>query len=1023
MSRETRTDRSTPQRAAITATTERRTSRTQMASNPNLMGSTQHQESPSFLNFLPGPSPSPLIHQDFSSNPTQMGLRRHIPELVFTPCSPQDACWLNMSPLASTSDSCFGFSPYPLVPFDIPTETWFSPCSPAHSWLHPSCCMCPQSVSVHQPCSLDLLSSRAEPAASGREQCKPEEKKETPVGENLQGDNNTIKSEICRDLLDEELLAKRAFEDYVLIMDTLSHEIQENVDAKAQENEGERDGEEEEEPEIYSDSFLAYLDELCMDEVELTLNIEYLESLLSSSPTPTDLPALEEQEQVTSTLNTDEHIDPFLSSDPRPINFLPLREPEQEILDVCLRVRDSFPLHEEYCSPLDRNGPFFTATLPPGDGGLEDILMSLKNVNNHSQWSQKLQDGFLPGDCLAAQFSSSCSVSGSPVNPHLGFRAGLLTDSSPQPAGPPDLSVLAWETLFPLPPPPAQIREAEEHHSPVNPKSFPTSPEQSDNACYAIPAPASLAFVDSCDPQVGDKSVSVPAEQTAESPERQAAANPGIFSELRTVEWRDTETKPEIHPENWMIKKEKEDNETELKGTANAIQMKCSPGQSGQKLSPEKVGLIYEKQPSREKEIQKREESQGTVIITAGRSGKTEDKTNANVCIETRIQNALLTKTQDKMGQERETREDEEVQMSSTVRPRTRSTTVEEKVQPSPVSSPSTRARQKIKHSKMQRSEIKSSPERETQDDPELEVNVQENLTEPPMQPVSSPEEQKKGRANDANETDTTGCEDPVESALFQTDAHSKRDSKEDRLEESPAFSTRTCEENKPMQQEMKTVGGGDFYSLRSTIYKNTRQVRTLEKPNLLKMVTQATQYLFGLRNRSRPDKTADVKLRNDEEHPSLTLSPAKRHQQQHEDKVDLETEMRRLSPIKRTRRTNKTEGKFERVEEKTGNENRDETETSGCISAEAAGKETSEAKKDVGKRDKTRTDCFSCKRRTRLSVKLPTKYQDFIVYTSRKGHDKHLLDERRRKTGKGKRSEEKKTYRQKLTIQHSLIK
>lgn len=137
---------------------EHRTSWRQMSSNTTLMGPIQHQETPSFLHFLPGFSPSPLSLQCFPPDATQLGLTPLSPEFIFTQYSPPDTCWLNMSPLSSTPDSSLGLSPFVLLPISSPTESCFSP---ARSWLHqpefhPSWCTCPRGVPVHQPCSPGL---------------------------------------------------------------------------------------------------------------------------------------------------------------------------------------------------------------------------------------------------------------------------------------------------------------------------------------------------------------------------------------------------------------------------------------------------------------------------------------------------------------------------------------------------------------------------------------------------------------------------------------------------------------------------------------------------------------------------------------------------------------------------------------------------------------------------------------------------------------------------------------------------
>lgn len=82
-------------------------------------------------------------------------------EFLYPPCSPPDSCWLNMSLVASTPNSPFGFSPYVLVPISRPTQFRFSPCSPPGSChvlpeVQPSWCLCHPAVPVHQACSPGL---------------------------------------------------------------------------------------------------------------------------------------------------------------------------------------------------------------------------------------------------------------------------------------------------------------------------------------------------------------------------------------------------------------------------------------------------------------------------------------------------------------------------------------------------------------------------------------------------------------------------------------------------------------------------------------------------------------------------------------------------------------------------------------------------------------------------------------------------------------------------------------------------
>ncbi|XP_045920535.1 uncharacterized protein LOC123980285 isoform X3 [Micropterus dolomieu] len=281
---------------------------------------------------------SPLNLQTLSPDP-----RSHVPACtdstltIFTSCSPHNSFLLNMSPVASTANTSFGFSPYVLAPICGPTELCYSPYSPPHSWLlpevHPSWCLCPL-MHVHQPCSTDLVSRgavqqvseqiNATSAASGRDQNEEQAKSEVPTlsflteeqqNENkpdkdkLQAENTncqTTKSKVSPESLpplDEESLAERAFEEYMIIMDSLSPEIQERVAARQNEKEAEKS------------SFLEYLDELCSDEVFVrragsTLNTEYLDSLLSSDPEPIDLLPLKELEQEALEVILQQHLHP-----------------------------------------------------------------------------------------------------------------------------------------------------------------------------------------------------------------------------------------------------------------------------------------------------------------------------------------------------------------------------------------------------------------------------------------------------------------------------------------------------------------------------------------------------------------------------------------------------------------------------------------------------------------------------------------------------------------------------------------
>lgn len=130
---------------------DQRTQRAQMDSNQQ---SVQH--------LIPIPVQPQIQAQGWRLQALSPGTRpQHVlsplfPELTFCSCSPQDPGWMNMSPVASPSNSTFGFSPCVLVPVSSPVEFWFSPYSPPGPCLHPRWCLCPQAVRDHQPCNPDL---------------------------------------------------------------------------------------------------------------------------------------------------------------------------------------------------------------------------------------------------------------------------------------------------------------------------------------------------------------------------------------------------------------------------------------------------------------------------------------------------------------------------------------------------------------------------------------------------------------------------------------------------------------------------------------------------------------------------------------------------------------------------------------------------------------------------------------------------------------------------------------------------
>ncbi|CAK6977573.1 serine/arginine repetitive matrix protein 2-like [Scomber scombrus] len=911
---------------------EQRESWSPRASNPILLRSPiQHQGTPSFLHFLPAVSPPSLSLQDFTPDdfPQTRSSPLLLPELVFSPCSPQDSCWMSLNHLPDSRSSY-----------------------------------------------------RAESAASEREQSEErsksaEHKHETPVKDKRQADdslNVTVNSEASStflDPLDEDTLAARALEEYMLTMDAVSPEIQENVDAEESVHESE-------EEQWECDSFLEYLDELCRDEdfVGLTLDAEYLESLLSSSPSPTDhLPLreqeqvglmldedyldsflssspsptghlpLNEQEQVVSSLSIDEYINSFLSSEVQSIDATLLKEKDQETLDVGLQEQSLHPvlscspllpshlleetperhmnnsLPEERSSPQLYDGSIFRdfsltsflqslADISPNtsftseltaeleatlsadtdcQNESEDALVFLKILTDDqsAQLSQKLQEGVLPEDHLAYKSPSTCSV-------------------------PPALSVLALKALNLLPP--AQMREDEEPHSPVNPKSpFHTPPEESDDTDYAIHAPAGLSFeAKSCDPQAdGDKSGSAPGKQTtAEPPEMKTTT---IFSELGIGEGQETKCERDLekgvrsletqkkNKEKGMSKKtfeKKEKKETKPKGTANAIQTRRSERRSGRRVfggyktepteeeksvkeRAEKDGMIYKKQrgqPSRAKQLCKREEmSQKNKVINAEQSGEMEDEKQEqklageqqheadsfNVCTEVRIRIARLAET----GKKRENGDEEGVQVSGVVRRTTRRTSIGEKVQASPVLSPSSTVGQESTHSEIQRGEMK------------------ENVAEPLL--VSSPKKRSRSRSDEGSkgkrdgETDSSGCEVAEEA----TDARSTQDQKDDpgSLEQSLPDSLKTCE------QQSETVSDGEVVGCKcyDTVRRTTRRTSAREK-------VQPSPVLSPLSRAGRKKRDSEIQrgeMKENVAEPPLVSSPNKRSRSRKDEEGKRETD------------------------------------------------------------------------------------------------------------------------------------
>ncbi|XP_071315109.1 uncharacterized protein [Trachinotus anak] len=440
----------------------------------------QAQENPLNLNLLPGVCPSLLNLQVFSpAARVQPELTPLLPELIMSPCFRQESCWMNISTVASTPSPRFGFSPCALVPC--------SPFTPDHSWfllpeVQPVWCSCPQTAPVHQPCDPGLLSRKAgkpvseqlnvTPKSAGKEQSKEtatseekQQKNDTADKDKLQSNNTDSKTTSSTaspgSLLsdDDESLAECAFEEYMMIMDSLCPKIHENMEET--ENKEDEDGEKEK-LETENHTFLEYLDELCSDEdfvrkVESMLDIEFLESLLSSDLEMLDLLALEKQEQevmmleqshqpsatsnsdpvtdgtllLGSTLNT-ELLDPLVFSDQEFLDFISLEELKQWVLEVTMQEQSYQLSTTSISSPLTDEASQATSHV---EGGAQtpilDPLGTSDRNSNHDGETAPLnttntgsKEGPMPTDGTPEYFSPVDALSS------LGHNGSLFTDSS-----------------------------------------------------------------------------------------------------------------------------------------------------------------------------------------------------------------------------------------------------------------------------------------------------------------------------------------------------------------------------------------------------------------------------------------------------------------------------------------------------------------------------------------------------------------------------------------------------------------
>nr|XP_046236874.1 uncharacterized protein LOC124054657 isoform X2 [Scatophagus argus] len=924
---------------------------------------------------------------------SQSGFTPLLPEFTCSSCSPPDSCWINMSPVTSAPNSRFGCSPCVLVSADSPAEFWHSPCVPPCSVvvmpeIQPCCCVGPQRLQVHQPCSpYQVLRREAqqvskqfsvtpESAASEEEQ----QKIRTPDKDKLQANNTddeTTKPQVSpgsRPSLLEDLVAGKNLEKWKMIIDLI---LKVQKDVKANEN-----GNEEDEDEKKEDSlFLEYLEELCSDEdfvrnVELMLNVEYLNSLFSADPELIDLFAWIEQDQeamlqecppstdanvdaqagetsplccqVGSTLNT-EYQDSLLSSDPNPNDLLPLRElhrkPSANSSSITPITEDTLTSHAGEAASLPgarpstadppgtqsdvnqnhegQDPPLSTRNIAskkdnsltsvleaeepeavfPTEGVSENSSMSLSDLaGTHSaQTPQKLQEGPLDGDPPASEATSTASVSGSAeeldviavMDPVPGFRVDLWTGSPPQSAVPGALNVLA--SL------PAQKRKSEEHsRKSINPK--PSCLED-----YTVPVPANSSFeaashAESCVPSADTDSsdrLQASREQNKENQNRkqQTVQQVQIRCSQRLSGKAD---KNNTRPSGEFITEKAE----ERKPSAKSVE-------KTEKFTRETDGATHEKQTGRSsigRQLFKgegslfKESSQASKAAStdeqfsgnekmeqhqtlAGEMQKQHEANNSDVSSETGAENSLLptmTREEKESSVGREKRETEGTQMSTCMRRPTRS------------------------------------------------------LTAPPKSSLQSLRVQ----------TDTHSPEDSAK------EDQSRRESAGGLLNEiSESPSAKSCEKNPNLtsepRQQRKTValcaGGAagaatwDFYSLRSNESKGTAS--TKEAREAAEATSQPSK------PSTDPEQTAGVKgedkgrEQEEDEHPSLTPSPIKRHRHELPEEKETTPSERGaigLSPMKRGRWRDRQEANSEGDEGQkwTGDEKdeaQDTVDTPGC--------------------------------------------------------------------------------------------
>ncbi|XP_028420248.1 uncharacterized protein LOC114545881 isoform X2 [Perca flavescens] len=591
----------------------------------------------------------------------------------------------------------------------------------------------------------------------------------------------------------------------------------------------------------------------------------------------------------------------------------------------------------------------------PGTTGdeSEEASTSLSNLGDtqSAQASQTLQEGPLAVDPPGSESPPTSGVSGSNEDPRTivttdhgpSFRADLLTVGAPHPADPPAPTALVLKTLpCPLP----QIRRPEDKCSPksIYPKS---------SCLAAIAAPANSPFLadpyaNSCYPPV-DMSDSVPEKQTVEPPKELQLSEDLASSELRetAATQKQTASREEGMTKTFERKKEKK---TKPKGTTNIRQSQRLSGKmekarpSGEftiekaeekkpreksvkktaKFTQERNRLVYGKQKrlsSGGRQLFKKEESHFEELSQATKTADTaeqfseigekvqrqrltgerrekleveggEQSKTGNPNVSTEI--PPLTKMPPEENELVERRKEEGIQMSSFVKRRTWSMATEEKVQ----------LRGEIKHSAMERSEMKSSPKREMQEEDKLEVNVKEDPTVQKILPVPSPTKRSRNRRDKGESREQAGNATNTNSTCCKTNKVDKLPTPKSSLQ-SPKVQT-------------------DTHSTRDSIYSLRSQIGS-KRPVHNRLGIQENKAAKAAHQPSNPKPTAAAKDESvnveEAERPSATLSPTKRYRHERgdaergretkvneTDKAEIETEMIRLSPMKRGRRQGRVE-------------------------------------------------------------------------------------------------------------------